>query len=226
MSTSSSNNESAFKKALAAVKAPKNRRLVIGGAILVVLLALVVVNVVRGDGTGDEPEAGPSTPVQVTVSPTETESSEQPAEGSDTDSEGNGSDSTSEPNVVTEEVVPEDTEPADSGEEPELNPEDYLPGAPENRGGLPEEFPLVDSFVYTGMEEEPNRIIINGTVDDATEAILTLDANLLDHYSVDFRNADNARTSARYHIDGPKLPEGTQVLVKADGTMQVRVPQE
>lgn len=212
--------ESALKKAAKAITSPKYRRIVIGLLIIAVILTFVVVNLVRGDGSKEEPTSAPSTPIEVTVTPTETAEAEELASGS-----SDAKETTSKaPKVITED--PEPPAETDSDDEAELDPADYPPGAPENRGGLPEEFPLVDSFVYTGMEEEENRIIINGTVEDATQAILTLDANLLDNYRVEFRKVDNGRNAGRYDIDGPKLPAGTQVIVQADGTFQVRVPQE
>lgn len=205
----------AMKKAGAFVTAKKNRGVVIAAIVLVLGLIALAFSVVQ---TQSEDETQPpQAPVEVEV-PT------RPSDAPTAETEP-------EPAPEAEPTDPE--APAEEGEseeapevEGDINPADYPPGNPKDRGGLPDEFPLSSTFVPVSVEEKDGKTTINATVSDSNEALLVFEMNALDHYVVTSRNVDANKTTGAWKVRGPGLPDGSTVVIAGDGTMKVRIASE
>ena len=218
-------DEGALKKGFKVVTAKKNRGYVIAAIVFLIALASVVFSVLPGE-EDDQGEVNGG-PVEVEI-PTDGTTEEPVDEGETTDEptveEGTPAPEPSE-TAITQEPEPEpEPEPSETEEEVEEGlTERAQPDAPKDRGGLPDEFPLPDSYTHASTEEEDGRVVINGTVSDSKEAITLLDHNLGQHYMTQLRNLDPNKASGRYDIEGPGMEDGAVVIVSTDGTLQVRI---
>lgn len=212
------NSEPALKKAAAVVTAKKNRGVVIASIVLVLGLVALVFSVVQTQAE-DEPQP-PQAPVEVEV-PTRPSEDEPTA---DTNPEP-APEPAPEENPANPEAPAEDDEEA-TEVEGDINPADYPPGTPKDRGGLPDEFPLSSTFVPVSVDEEDGKKTINATVSNSREALLVFEMNALDHYVVSSRNVDANKTTGAWKVRGPGLPDGSTVVIAGDGTMKVRIASE